>query len=43
MVVLTPHPAFNLELVRREAALVLDTRAAVPTGPSVFRAADSAV
>lgn len=36
-------PRFNLELVRREAALVLDTRAAVPTGPNVFRAVDSAV
>ncbi len=37
VVVLTPHTAFDLELVRRDAALVLDTRAAVSPGDSVFR------
>ena len=37
VVMLTPHPAFDLELVRRDAALVLDTRAALPPGDNVFR------
>lgn len=37
VVVLTPHPSFDLELVRREAPLVLDTRAAVEPGERVFR------
>jgi len=37
VVVLTPHTAFDLELVRRDAALVLDTRAALPPGDNVFR------
>ncbi len=37
VVVLTPHPSFDLELVRREASLVLDTRAAVEPGERVFR------
>jgi UDP-N-acetyl-D-glucosamine dehydrogenase len=37
VVVLTPHAAFDLELVAAKAALVLDTRAAVPAGEKVFR------
>ncbi len=37
VVVLTPHAAFDLDLVRREAPLVLDTRAAVEPGERVFR------
>jgi UDP-N-acetyl-D-glucosamine dehydrogenase len=37
VVVLTPHAAFDLELVRRHAPLVLDTRAAMPAGENVFR------
>jgi UDP-N-acetyl-D-glucosamine dehydrogenase len=37
VVVLTPHTAFDLELVRRHAPLVLDTRAAMPAGENVFR------
>ncbi len=37
VVVLTPHADFDLELVRAHAPLVLDTRAAVPTGGNVFR------
>ncbi len=37
VVVLTPHTAFELELVRRDAALVLDTRAALPPGDNTFR------
>ncbi|MCW2680137.1 MAG: UDP-glucose 6-dehydrogenase [Frankiales bacterium] len=37
VVVLTPHAAFDLDLVRRAAPLVLDTRAAVEPGERVFR------
>jgi nucleotide sugar dehydrogenase len=37
VVVLTPHTAFDLDLVRREAALVLDTRAALSPRDNVFR------
>ena len=37
VVVLTPHTKFDLELVRRDAALVLDTRAALPPGDNTFR------
>ncbi len=37
VVVLTPHTAFDLELVRRDAALVLDNRVALPPGDNVFR------
>ena len=37
VVVLTPHTEFDLDLVRREAPLVLDTRAAVEPGERVFR------
>jgi UDP-N-acetyl-D-glucosamine dehydrogenase len=37
VVVLTPHPELDLERVRREAPLVLDTRAAVAPGERVFR------
>jgi len=37
VVVLTPHTAFDLDLVRGEAALVLDTRAALSPGDNVFR------
>ncbi|MEX2288746.1 MAG: nucleotide sugar dehydrogenase [Mycobacteriales bacterium] len=37
VVVLTPHAGFDLELVRAQAPLVLDTRAAVPAGDNVFR------
>ena len=37
VVVLTPHAAFDLERVRREAPLVLDTRAAVEPAENVFR------
>ena len=37
VVVLTPHPDFDLEAVRRDATLVLDTRAAVSPGDNVFR------
>jgi UDP-N-acetyl-D-glucosamine dehydrogenase len=37
VVVLTPHAAFDLEMVAAQATLVLDTRAAVPPGERVFR------
>ena len=37
VVVLTPHAYFDLTAVRREAALVLDTRAALSSGDNVFR------
>jgi nucleotide sugar dehydrogenase len=37
VVVLTPHADFDLEAVRREATLVLDTRAALGPGENVFR------
>lgn len=37
VLLLTAHRAFDLELVAREAPLVLDTRAAVPAGDRVFR------
>lgn len=37
VVVLTPHAAFDLELVRCAAPLVLDTRAALEPGGNVFR------
>ena len=37
VVVLTPHADFDLEAVRRDATLVLDTRAALPPGDNVFR------
>jgi len=37
VVVLTPHAEFDLGLVRRQAPLVLDTRAAVEPGERVFR------
>jgi UDP-N-acetyl-D-glucosamine dehydrogenase len=37
VVVLTPHAVFDLQLVRREAPLVLDTRAAVEPAENVFR------
>ena len=37
VVVLTPHAAFDLDLVRRSASLVLDTRAALAGGDNVFR------
>ncbi len=37
VVILTPHPQFDLELVRRDAALVLDTRASLPGGSTVHR------
>ncbi|MBC7373928.1 MAG: nucleotide sugar dehydrogenase [Frankiales bacterium] len=37
VVVLTPHPQFDLEAVRRDAKLVLDTRAALALGDNVFR------
>ena len=37
VVVLTPHAAFDLELVRRAAPLGFDTRAALEPGGNVFR------
>ncbi|MCW2616801.1 MAG: wbpA [Frankiales bacterium] len=37
VLVLTPHAGFDLELVRREATLVLDTRAALAPGENVYR------
>ena len=37
VVVLTPHADFDLEAVRRDATLVLDTRAALSPGDNVFR------
>ena len=37
VVVLTPHAEFDLDLVRAHAPLVLDTRAAMPSGDNVFR------
>lgn len=37
VVVLTPHASFDLDLVRTAAGIVLDTRAAVPSGDNVFR------
>ncbi len=37
VVVLTPHAVFDLDAVRRDARLVLDTRAALAPGDNVFR------
>ncbi len=37
VVVLTPHPALDLDAVARDARLVLDTRAALPLSDRVHR------
>lgn len=37
VVLLTPHAGMDLDLVRDAGGLVLDTRAAMPAGPSVHR------